>query len=198
MWWGTMGRSRSQLSPLLRCAWDSATLRMLDRDRLMQASGGHLSLIGHITQRELAESLHRTEAHNGFPNRCLWACVERSQCLPDGGNVDPQDSAASLFGTCVGDSIADRILEALRSADSGLTRKQIRDLFHGNISSSSIDQALEKLSSLGAATCRFTGAGRGRPATLWSAIGHEYAEPIEEETPEESLSRRLSALVRTF
>jgi hypothetical protein len=28
----TMGRSRSHLSPLLRCAWDSGTLRMLDRD----------------------------------------------------------------------------------------------------------------------------------------------------------------------
>ncbi len=90
----TMGRSRSQLSPLLRCAWDSGTLRMLDRDRLVQASGGHLSLIGHITQRELAESLHRTEAHNGFANRCLWACVERAQCLPDGGNVDPEKLSA--------------------------------------------------------------------------------------------------------
>ncbi len=286
----TMGRSRSQLSPLLRCAWDSGTLRMLDRDRLVQAAGGHLSLIGHITQRELAESLHRTEAHNGFANRCLWACVERSQCLPDGGNVDPQElsaiarrlaravewaqgqteilfrrdpaaaelwndyyptlsqlhsglhgaatgraeaqvlrlsalyaaldcssiirlphlqaacalwdycseSAASLFGACVGDSVADRILEALQAAENGLTRKQIRDLFHGNISSSSIDQALEKLSSLGAATCRFTGAGRGRPAALWSAIGHEYAEPMQEQTPEESLRRQISALVRTF
>jgi hypothetical protein len=77
----TMGRSRSQLSPLLRCAWDSGTLRMLDRDRLVQASGGHLSLIGHITQRELAESLHRTEAHNGFANRCLWA-LRRAQPMP--------------------------------------------------------------------------------------------------------------------
>ena len=242
----TMGRSRSQLSPLLRCAWDSATLRMLDRYRLMQASGGHLSLIGHITQRELAESLHRTEAHNGFANRCLWACVQRTGCLPDGGSVDPQAlsaiarglrhavewaqarpeilfrrdpaaselwnsyyatlsqaesrlhtaatgraeaqvlrlsalyaaldcspliclphlqaaltiwdfcsySAASLFGACVGDSVADRILEALQAVENGLTRTQIRDLFHGNISSSSIDQALEKLSSLGAAACR--------------------------------------------
>src|SRR5271170_7412565 len=39
----TMSRSRSQLSPLLRCAWDSVTLRLLDRDRLVHASGGHLS-----------------------------------------------------------------------------------------------------------------------------------------------------------
>jgi hypothetical protein len=286
----TMGRSRSQLSPLLRCAWDSATLRMLDRDRLMQATGGHLSLIGHITQRELAESLHRTEAHNGFANRCLWACVERTGCLPDGGSLEPQAlaniarslrqavewarsqpeilfrrdqaaselwhdyyatlsqtesrlhkaatgraeaqvlrlsalyaaldrsplirlphlqaamtvwdfcsySAASLFGACVGDSVADRILDGLQAAENGLTRKQIRDLFHGNISSGSIDQALAKLRSLDAAACRVNGGGRGRPATLWWAIGREYAEPMKEETPEEALRRQLSTLVRTF
>jgi len=107
-------------------------------------------------------------------------------------------SASSLFGACVGDSVADRILEALQAAENGLTRKQIRDLFHGNISSSSIDQALEKLRSLGTATCRVTGAGQGRPATLWWAIGHEYREPMKEETPEGSLRRQLSALVRTF
>jgi hypothetical protein len=94
----TMGRSRSHLSPLLRCAWDSGTLRMLDRERVLQASGGHLSLIGHITQRELAESLHRTEAHNGFANRCLWGIVQRTQCLPDGGNVDPQALSAIAGG----------------------------------------------------------------------------------------------------
>ena len=257
----TMGRSRSQLSPLLRCAWDSGTLRLLDRDRLVQASGGHLSLIGHITQRELAESLHRTEAHNGFANRCLWALVQRSQCLPDGGNVDPQElsaiarrltravewaqgqpeipfrrdpaaselwsdhyaslsqaesrlhgaatgraeaqvlrlsalyaaldcsplirlphlqaaltlwdycscSAASLFGACVGDSIADRISEALQATENGLTREQIRKLFHGRVGSGSIDQALEKLSSLQLVTSRYV-AGRGRPTTVWFAI----------------------------
>jgi hypothetical protein len=107
-------------------------------------------------------------------------------------------SASSLFGDCVGNSVADRILEGLKAAENGLTRKQIRDLFHGNIGSSSIDQALEKLSSLGAATCRFIGAGRGRPAALWWAVGHEYAEPMQEETPEESLRRRISALVRNF
>ena len=271
----TMGRSRSQLSPLLRCAWDSGTLRMLDRDRLLQASGGHLSLIGHITQRELAESLHRTEAHNGFANRCLWALAQRVQCLPDGGNVDPQElsaiaaglrravewaqgqpeilfrrdpaaselwnsyyatlsqdrprlhgaatgrgeaqvlrlsaiyaaldcspiirlphlqaaltmwdycsySATSLFGTCVGDSVADRILEALQAAENGLTRQQIRRLFHGHVSGSSIDQALEKLSSLGIATSRYI-SGRGRLTALWSATEHDYAEQSEEEAAE--------------
>jgi hypothetical protein len=90
------------------------------------------------------------------------------------------------------------IWSAIDCVENGLTRKQIRDLFHGNISCSSIDQALEKLRSLGTATCRVTGAGQGRPATLWWAIGHEYREPMKEETPEGSLRRQLSALVRTF
>ncbi len=271
----TMGRSRSQLSPLLRCAWDSGTLRMLDRDRLLQASGGHLSLIGHITQRELAESLHRTEAHNGFANRCLWACVERSRCLPDGGNVDPQElsaiarglsravewaqghpeipfrrdqaaselwndyyatlsqdrpglhgtatgraeaqvlrlsaiyaaldcspiiqlphlhaaltlwdfcsySAASLFGNCVGDSIADRIREALQASPDGLTREQIRNLFHGHVSSGLIDQALERLSSLQLVTSRYVN-GPGRRTILWSAIDCESTQPTQEDADE--------------
>ena len=234
---------------------------MLDRDRLLQASGGHLSLIGHITQRELAESLHRTEAHNGFANRCLWACVERSRCLPDGGNVDPQElsaiarglsravewaqgqteilfrrdqaaselwnwyyatlsqdrpglhgtatgraeaqvlrlsaiyaaldcspiiqlphlhaaltlwdycsySAASLFGDCVGDSVADRIREALQASPGGLTRTEIWNLFRGHLSSDSIVLALERLRSLQLVTSRYV-TGRGRPTTVWFAI----------------------------
>jgi hypothetical protein len=267
----TMGRSRSQLSPLLRCAWDSGTLRMLDRDRLLQASGGHLSLIGHITPRELAASLDRTEAHNGFANRCLWVAAQRIQCLPDGGNVDPQqlsaiasglrravewaqgqtevpfrrDPAASelwndyyatlsqnrpgLHGTATGraeaqvlrlsalyaaldcsslirlphleaaltlwdycsysatslfgDSVADRIREALQVAPEGLTREQIRKLFNGHVSSAFIGQALEKLSSLGVATYRFL-PGLGRSTILWSAIDCQYAELAQEETEE--------------
>ena len=281
--YGLAGQAVRTLAPHTEAQPEAILLQLLAAFGNVIGPGPHCIV-------ELAESLHRTEAHNGFANRCLWAIAQRVQCLPDGGDLAPEDlsalagglrravdwaqvhpeilfrrdqaaselwndyyaslsqdrpglhgtatgraeaqvlrlsaiyaaldcssiiqlphlhaalalwdycsySATTLFGTCVGDSIADRILEALRSADSGLTRKQIRDLFHGNISSSSIDQALEKLSSLGAAACRFTGAGRGRPATLWSAIGHEYAEPIEEETPEEFLSRRLSALVRTF
>ena len=90
-------------------------------------------------------------------------------------------SAGSLFGSSVADSVADRILEALQAADHGLTRKQIRDLFRGHLGSSSIDQALEKLRSLGLATYRYV-PGRGRYSTLWSAADYRDPEPAEEET----------------
>jgi hypothetical protein len=92
-------------------------------------------------------------------------------------------SAAPLFGACVGDPVPDRILEALQAAENGLSRTQISGLFHGHVSSSSIDQALEELGSLGIATSRFLPSG-GRPTTLWSAIDHEYAGRIEEEAAE--------------
>jgi hypothetical protein len=82
---------KGQLSPLLRSAWDSGHLPTLNMHQPVQATGTHFSLIAHITQRELTANLHPTEAHNGFANRCLWAWVQRSNCLPDGGDLTAND-----------------------------------------------------------------------------------------------------------
>jgi hypothetical protein len=87
----SLRRAKGHLSPLLRCAWDSGDLRSLDGRGPIQATRTHISLIAHITQRELAENLHPTEAHNGFANRCLWTGVQRSQCLPEGGDMDAHE-----------------------------------------------------------------------------------------------------------
>ena len=86
-----LGRYNGHLSPLLRCAWDSGHLRTLDRHHPLQANGTHITLIGHITQHELAPLIRRNESHNGFAKRCLWACVRRSQCLPQGGSLTSAD-----------------------------------------------------------------------------------------------------------
>jgi len=83
----SLRRSKGQLSPLLRCAWDGGDLRTLDRQRPLQATGTHISLIAHVTQRDLEQHLHPTEAQNGFANRCLWTCVHRRICLPEGGSL---------------------------------------------------------------------------------------------------------------
>src|ERR1700722_6284509 len=87
-------RAQGHLSPLLRCAWDGSDLRSLAGLHPIQATGTHISLIAHITQRELEENLRPTEAHNGFANRCLWTAVQRSQCLPEGGNLGAHDLSA--------------------------------------------------------------------------------------------------------
>jgi hypothetical protein len=88
-------RENSHLSPLLRCAWDGADLSTHNGHRGLEISGAHISLVGHITQGELAPLLGRAESHNGFANRCLWAAVRRSQLLPEGGSL-PTETQHSL------------------------------------------------------------------------------------------------------
>ena len=269
-------RSNGQLSLLLRSAWDSGHLATLDRYQNLQATGTHISLIAHITQRELAQNLHRTEAHNGFANRCLWAWVHRSNCLPEGGSLSAGDltpvarelrraldwaaatpeilfrrddaarelwqnrypalsqlqpglrgaatsraeaqvlrlsaiyaaldstsviglphlqaalavwdycyaSAALLFGMSSGDPIADQIREAIEASGDGLSKYQIRRLFHGHVDSNRIVAALEKLVALGALAARNEPTA-GRHSTLWSVTEKEEHQENEESVAEE-------------
>jgi hypothetical protein len=256
----TIKRAKGHLSPLLRCAWDSGHLRMLDGSNPLRATNTHISLIAHITERELAQNLDPTDAHSGFANRCLWTSIHRSQCLPSGGALADHElipitqqlrqtldwaastdtvmnrdqtaeslweecypdlsqarpglfgaatsraeaqvlrlsaiyaaldrsatitvphlvaalavwqycyaSASNLFGTSTGDPTADRIKLAIEESKDGLSRKQIRGLFHGHVSSDKIEAALEQLKSLGVLTHHFQ-SGRGRHASVWSTL----------------------------
>jgi hypothetical protein len=267
----TIKRAKGHLSSLLRCAWDSGHLRMLDGSNPLHATNTHVSLIAHITERELAQHLDPTDAHNGFANRCLWTCVHRSQCLPSGGalrldellpivrelrhvldwaGTPPIDivmrrdqaaealwedcypdlsqarpglfgaatnraeaqvlrlsaiyaaldrsatitvphleaalavweycsaSASALFGTSTGDVTADRIKLAIEESKDGLSRDQIRGLFHGHVSSDRVQAALEQLMSIGILTCQ-PQPGRGRHAKVWAILPD--AEPIDQE-----------------
>lgn len=88
-----MGRDGNNLSPLMRAAWDSGDLRTLVKNNPLQATGAHISLIGHITRPELLRYLSDTEQHNGFGNHFLWCSVKRSKSLPEGGNVPPEEMA---------------------------------------------------------------------------------------------------------
>jgi hypothetical protein len=88
-----LGRETGQLSPLLRCAWDGGDLSAHDVHHPLQATAPHLSIVGHITQSDLAHHLSRTESHNGFANRCLWTSVRRGKSLPEGGSLPPEPHA---------------------------------------------------------------------------------------------------------
>src|SRR5205807_10094834 len=61
----------------------------------LKATGGHISVIGHITLDELRARLTRTDAASGFANRFLFVCVRRSKLLPFGGNL-PDDKIQKL------------------------------------------------------------------------------------------------------
>jgi hypothetical protein len=83
-------RQGNTASVVLRQAWDgSNVLRTLTKNSPARATGAHVSLIGHITAEELQRYLTQTESANGFANRFLFVCTDRSKLLPEGGHVDP-------------------------------------------------------------------------------------------------------------
>ncbi len=77
-----LSRDGNTLSPVIRSAWDSGHLRILNKNSPASATGAHVSIIGHITRDELLRYLSSTEYANGFGNRILWGCVRRSKALP--------------------------------------------------------------------------------------------------------------------
>jgi hypothetical protein len=78
------------------------------------------------------------------------------------------DSARYIFGSAVGDQVADRILKALQKRPEGMTRTDINALFSNNSRGSDIERALECLVSAGLARKAEEVTG-GRPATRWFA-----------------------------
>lgn len=78
-------RETNVLSSTLRDAWDRGDLQTMTRHDPIKVTGAHVSLIAHITVRELQRTLTETEQTNGFANRILFVCSRRSKRLPNGG-----------------------------------------------------------------------------------------------------------------
>jgi Bifunctional DNA primase/polymerase, N-terminal len=83
-------RQGNNLSAILRNAWDGRDLRSLTKNSPARATGAHIALVGHITADELRRYLTQTEMANGYGNRHLWICADRSKRLPEGGKVNPE------------------------------------------------------------------------------------------------------------
>lgn len=256
------GRDGNTLSTVYRQAWDSGHLRVLNKNSPVKATGAHISIIGHLTRDELLMELSNNDKVNGFGNRNLWLCVQRSKLLPDGGDWDhlefgslisrlknvvefargvremrrdsearamwhevyPQlardrgglfgsltsraeahvlrlsciyalldhsaeiqrchleaalalwkyceDSAEFIFGTALGNHVADQILKALGNAPEGLTRNDLRDLFGRHRSSEEIGVALRILAEHALAECEREDTG-GRPVERWFATSED-------------------------
>jgi hypothetical protein len=84
-------RDGNTLSPIIRTAWESGTLRALTKNSPARATGAHISIVGHIVADELKRYLQLSEIAGGFGNRFIWICVRRSKALPDGGKLDQVD-----------------------------------------------------------------------------------------------------------
>ena len=82
-------RDISTLSPTLRNAWDGRSLQLLTRTAPVRSTGGHLSIIAHITAHELRRHATTNELANGFLNRFIHLAVRRVRLLPEGGDPNP-------------------------------------------------------------------------------------------------------------
>jgi len=82
-----------------------------------------------------------------------------------------QASVLYVFGSALGDPVADEILRALRAAGlGGLTRTAIRDLFKRNQTTERIGAALELLSGRNLARCETQSTESGRPPEIWRSV----------------------------
>lgn len=84
-------REGNTLSPILRQAWDSGILRVLTKHSPNVATNAHISLVAHVTKTELLKHFDSVEAAGGLANRFLWASVQRSKVLPEGGRLSSLD-----------------------------------------------------------------------------------------------------------
>jgi phage/plasmid primase-like uncharacterized protein len=128
-------------------------------------SEGHRGLFGAVTARAEAQCLRLALMYAMFDEaeaidrphlRAAIAVWERAEA-----------SARFIFGSALGDPVADEILRALRVAGGeGLTRTGIRDLFRRHQAAERIGAALELLARRNLAR-RETLATEGRPSEVW-------------------------------
>jgi hypothetical protein len=120
-----IARERNTLSAIIRQAWDTGTLRTLTKNCPVQATGTHISLVGHITRDELRRQIAETDMANGFANRILWLCVRRSKCLPEGGQLHRVDLAPLVNRLREAVSFASTVGEVQRGADARRIWKEV-------------------------------------------------------------------------
>ena len=92
----TSSRHGNTLSAVIRAGWDTGVLQTLTKNDPIIATGAHISIIGHITKDELKLELAETDKANGFANRFLYVCVNRSKLLPFGGGEISPTTVAEL------------------------------------------------------------------------------------------------------
>jgi len=116
-------RQGNTLSEVLRVAWDGDILSTMTKNSPAQATGAHISIVGHITSDELRRYLTKTEIANGFGNRFLWLSVKRSKSLPDGGNIDEVDFAPLIK------RLREAVIDARKTAKMQ-RNNQAKDIWH--------------------------------------------------------------------
>jgi hypothetical protein len=73
-----MRKPGNTLSGTLRCAFDGDPLAIRTRRRPSMATEPHISLVGHISPRELRQNITALDLEGGLYNRIVWCCSRRA------------------------------------------------------------------------------------------------------------------------
>src|SRR5262249_46906685 len=86
-----MKQQTNIVSEILRKAWDCSPPVLASRPKHNPsvATKPLISTVAHITIDALRQLLDKLSIIDGFGNRFLYACIDRSKLLPPGGNHDP-------------------------------------------------------------------------------------------------------------
>jgi hypothetical protein len=103
-----MKQDTNIVSRVLRESWDCypSTLSTRTKHKPSIATEPLISMVAHITIDELRQKLDKLSITDGFGNRFLYSCIDRSKLLPFGGNMDP----------VVLDTLATKTREAVQAA----------------------------------------------------------------------------------
>jgi hypothetical protein len=86
-----MKQDTNIVSRILREAWDCIPPILATRTKHQPSTATEplISVIGHITLDEIRQKFDDLSITDGFGNRFLYACTDRSKLLPEGGEFDP-------------------------------------------------------------------------------------------------------------
>ena len=86
-----MQRDGNNLSRMVRDAWDCRpVLKTKVRHSPLMVTNPFISIMAHITPGELQRKLDELAYFNGFANRFLFVCVQRSKEVPDEHPLNPE------------------------------------------------------------------------------------------------------------
>ena len=123
-----MNREGCTLTMVIRNAWDNRKkIEINTRANPICVTEPHISVVGAITHDELEQLLPKIPNANGFSNRFLWAMVERTQSLPEGG-PPVEDYAAKELNAVREAMIKARSIRGMeRSSEARKRWKEIYD-----------------------------------------------------------------------
>lgn len=84
-------REGNTISHVMRDLWDDGEAETMTKGDPVKVTGAHLTVIGHITPRELRLKLTEVDVAGGLANRYLYCWSHRTQLLPD--QEEPPDTS---------------------------------------------------------------------------------------------------------